>query len=281
MNVHTDSALRSLDAAVATLTAGDQERAQATLERIVGTAPSTEAAQPAAPTPAQRSRRRLVLLPMAALTLAVASMLIPGLRGDDPAPRSALVASWTATPASVTSHDLDAVAAACRDQVNSYFVSYFVDPGRAKLVLAERRGDHVALLYRTEDPDISASCLARNPQGSTDVSDVGSGAGGSSGPALKAPPRGFTQGAIGQYDGASITDGAVGDAVTGVTIHAGTLTVNASVQNGRYAAWWPGPAFQSGPLEPSGEGGPKPILTYDLTLTDGTVIHNAQPALPS
>jgi hypothetical protein len=41
-----------------------------------------------------------------------------------------------------------------------------------------------------------------------------------------------------------------------------------------------GPAFQSGPLEPSGEGGPKPILTYDLTLTDGTVIHNAQPALP-
>jgi hypothetical protein len=74
--------------------------------------------------------------------------------------------------------------------------------------------------------------------------------------------------------------GQVVAAVTGVTIHAGTLTVNASVQNGRYAAWWLGPAFQSGPLEPSGEGGPKPILTYDLTLTDGTVIHNAQPALP-
>src|SRR5450759_4893197 len=52
MNVHTDSALRSLDAAVATLSAGDQERARATLERIVATAPSTGAAQPAAPTPA-------------------------------------------------------------------------------------------------------------------------------------------------------------------------------------------------------------------------------------
>jgi hypothetical protein len=272
MNVHTDSALRSLDAAVGTLTAGDQERARATLERIVATAPSTGAAQPAAPTPARRSWRRLVLLSMAALTLAVASMLIPGLRGDDPT-----YASWTATPASVTSHDLDAVVSACQDQVNTYFV----DPGRAKLVLAERRGDHVALLYRTEDPDISASCLARNPQGSTDVSDVESGAGGSGGPALKAPPRGFTQGAIGHYDGASITDGAAGDAVTGVTIHAGTLTVNASVQNGRYAAWWPGPAFQSGPLEPGGDGGPELILTYDLTLTDGTVIHNAQPALPS
>lgn len=82
------------------------------------------------------------------------------------------------------------------------------------------------------------------------------GVGGSSGPALKAPATGFTQGAISEFHGASITDGAVGTAVTGVTIHAGTLTVNASVQNGRYAAWWPGPAFQSGPVEPSGEGDP-------------------------
>ena len=61
----------------------------------------------------------------------------------------------------------------------------------------------------------------------------------------------------------------------------GTLTAKASVQNGRYAAWWPGPAFESGPPMPSGKGGPEPILTYDLTLTDGTVIQDAQPALPS
>ena len=53
------------------------------------------------------------------------------------------------------------------------------------------------------------------------------------------------------------------------------------MQNGRYAAWWPGPALEGGPRKPSGEGGPELILTYDLTLADGTVIHNAQPSCPS
>jgi hypothetical protein len=126
--------------------------------------------------------------------------------------------------------------------------------------------------------------LVDNPKGSTDVRHVDDGVGGSTGPALQAPARGYTQGAVSQIGGthgASLTDGAVGDAVTGVTIHAGTFTVHASVRNGRYAAWWPGPAFESGSGKPSGEQGPKLILTYDLTLADGTVIHNAQPTLPS
>jgi hypothetical protein len=159
-----------------------------------------------------------------------------------------------------------------------------MNPDRAKLVLAERRGDYVAVLYRTEDPDLSGACLVRNPKGSTEVDNVDLGVGGGTGPALRAPARGYTQGAISQFGGTqrvSITDGAVGDAVTGVTIHAGSLAVHASVQNGRYAAWWPGPAFESGSPEPSGESGPKLILTYDLTLADGTVIHNAQPTSPS
>jgi hypothetical protein len=123
--------------------------------------------------------------------------------------------------------------------------------------------------------------LVHNPKGSTDVDNVDMGVGGSTGPALKAPATGYTQGAIFGSPGASITDGAVGAGVTGVTIHAGTLTVNASVRNGRYAAWWPGPAFASGSRDPSREAGPKLMLTYDLTLADGTVIHNAQPTLPS
>jgi hypothetical protein len=83
------------------------------------------------------------------------------------------------------------------------------------------------------------------------------------------------------WSDASITDGAVGEGVTAVTIHAGRFTVNASVQNGWYAAWWPGAAFESGPREPDGDAGPQPSLTYDLTLADGTVVHNAQPTSPS
>ncbi len=275
MNAHIDSVLRSLDASDASLTAGEQERAGETLERIVATAPSVGASQPAAPAPARRSRRRLPLVAAAAITLIVSAAVIQGRGGGD-----AAYASWSATPASVASDELDAAASACRDELHGSSLN----PEKAKLVLAERRGDYVALLYRTDDPDISGACLVRNPRGSTDVDNVEMGVGGSSGPALKAPARGYTQGAISQFGGtqkASITDGAVGDEVTGVTIHAGALTVNASVQNGRYAAWWPGPAFESGPPKPSGEGGPEPILTYDLVLADGTVIQDAQPTLPS
>lgn len=166
MNVHTDSALRSLDAAVATLTVGEQERAGVTLERIIATAPSTGAPQPAAPTPAQASRRRLVLVPTAAVAVAliVGSVAVQGGSRGDPA-----YTSWTATPSAVSSDEIDAAAAACRSKLHR---DDTIDGDRARLVLAERRGEHVALLYRTEDPDLSAACLARNPQGSTDVDDV-------------------------------------------------------------------------------------------------------------
>ena len=265
MSAPTDSTLRSLDAAVATLTAREQHRAAATLERIVATAPSTVTRQ--------RSRRRLVLLPAAALTVVVGSLVAQGIGGGH-----AAYASWTATPTAVAGDDLDAAAAACRDKLGGRGSS--IDMDRAKLVLAERRGEIVAVLYRTDNPDLSGSCLVHLQRGSADADVVDDGVGGSSGPALTAPSRGFTQGAISSSDEASITDGAVGEGVLGVTIHAGRFTVNASVQNGRYAAWWPGTAFPTGPFGPSGGAGPAPDLTYDLTLTDGTVIHDAQPTRP-
>jgi hypothetical protein len=271
MNVDTESALRSLDAAAAPLTDSELNRARVTLERIITTSPSTGDPRPATLTPA-RPRRRLILIPAAALVLTVALVVVQSVRADDQA-----YASWTAVPATVADSDLDAVAAACKDTLRGSSI----DLSRAGLVLAERRGDHVALLYRTDDPDMSAVCLARNPQGSTEVDGVDTAVGGSSGPALQAPPESYTQGTIAQLDGASVTDGAVGDEVKGVTIHAGTLTVEASVQNGRYAAWWPGDAFTSGALPQSGAGNPELILTYDLILRDGTVIHDAQPTRPS
>ena len=270
MNVHTESALRSLDAAAAPLTDSERHRARVTLERIVATPPSAAAPQPGTVTPA-RSRRRLILVPAAALALTVGLVVVQTVRSDDQA-----YASWTAVPATVADHDLDAVAAACTDKLRGSSI----DLGRADLALAERRGDHVALLYRTDDPDVSAVCLARNASGSTEVDGADAAVGGSTGPALQAPPERYTQGLIAQLDGASVTDGAVGAEVTGVTIHAGTLTIEASVQNGRYAAWWPGDAFRKA-VPPSGEGSPELILTYDLTLRDGTVIHDAQPTRPS
>lgn len=284
MNMYNDTTLRSLDAAAEPLTVEERDRAKITLEQIVATEPASAAPQTTAPAPSRRGWRHLVIVPVAAgaiaLALIVGSIVVPGIGGDN-----AAYASWTGTPAPVAGDNLEVVASACKYQVDSYFTDWGNHPDKAKLVLAERRGAYVALLYRTENPDTSASCLARNLKGSTRVSNIQTGAGGSSGPAEKAPPKGFTEGAIGGGEvggkpGFSITDGAVGDEVTGVTIHAGDLKVKASVENGRYAAWWPGPAFEGGPPEPSGYGGPKSILTYDLTLTDGTVIRDAQPAIP-
>lgn len=278
MNMPTDSALRSLDVAAATLTAAEQDRARTTLDGILATSPSTTmpAALPAVPAgrPAvrRRRRRRLTLAAAGALALIVASVTIDGGGGG-----SSAYASWTATPAAVSTADLDRAASTCRDKLRAYDS---LDLKRAELALAERRGDYVALLFRTDNPDMTGACLLRNPVGTTDLDDLSTSASGNSGPALKAPARSFTQGGISQFKDASITDGAAGAQVTGLTIHAGNLTANASVQNGRYAVWWPGPAFEDVD-RPTGGSEPGLILTYDLTLADGTVIRNAEPTKPS
>jgi len=271
MNLPTAAELRFLDAATTTLTAGEQQRAAATLDRIVTMSPWHQAPGPAAATPPRRPRRRLLLVCSVALTLIVSSVVVQGLRGGD-----AAYASWSASPTAVARTDLDAAEAACHRKLHDFADN--INPQLAKLVLAERRGNHVALLYWTENPYASAACFARNQAGSSDVDNVDMSAGSSDGPAGKAPAQGFTTDSISQFKGASFVDGAVGDAVAGLTIHAGTFTVHASVTNGRYMAWWPGTAFRSGPLQPSGQGGPQEILTYDLTLAGGTVLVNAQPS---
>lgn len=272
MNVPTDRELRSLDPAATTMTADEQQRAAATLERIVATTPTAARREPGTPRPARRHRIRLALLPTGAVALVAGLVLVPGGNGG-----RAAYASWTATPSAVTDRDLESASAACRTRVYR-----FVDRAKAAVVLAERRGDHVALLYRTEDPDRSAACLVRNVPGSSEVEDVQVGAGGSDGPAPHAPARGFTQGAIFESQGASVTDGAAGSQVTHVTIHAGSLEVTATVANGRYAAWWPGRAFAPGSAPVGGGRDPRaPFLTYDLTLVDGTVLVDAQPSRPS
>ena len=81
MNLPTDDALRSLDAATTTLTVSEQQRAAATLERIVSTAPSTDGPRPMTPRPARRARRRLlVACILAALALVSGSVLVRGAR---------------------------------------------------------------------------------------------------------------------------------------------------------------------------------------------------------
>lgn len=262
--------LRSLDPASAQLDGAQRRRADDVLERIL----ATPVERPARPRP--RARRRLLLAPAVAAAVAVAAVLALHDRGGS----DAAYASWTPSPAAVSPTDLDAVVASCHAEAKGYAI---VGDARLPVALAERRGDFVAVLLRRDDPDLSVSCIARNVAGSDRVDDVRTGASGSSGPAWTPPAGQITEGAISQFGDpqpAAFADGAVGAGVVGVTIHAGAYTVEATVANGRYAAWWPGAAFEPGPPPPSGEGGPEPILRYDVELADGTVLRDVTPALP-
>ena len=271
MNTSYDTALRSLDAAVGIRDEGQRRRADALLERIVATPTAAVRAR------IRRSRapRRLALVTAVAAAIAIGSFALRS-TGDS----GLAYASWTAVPSTVAAHDLDTVVRACRDQLDEGTI-----PGNESTIpvaLAERRGNFVAVLFHKDNPDLSASCVAWNRPGSTQVDHVRTGIGGSSGPAWTPPAGRVTEGMISELGDppASFTDGAVGRGVVAVTIHAGAQTITATVRNGRYAAWWPGRAVSDGPTLPGGEGGPEPLLTYDVHLADGTVKNDVPPARP-
>ncbi len=275
--------LRRLDVADTTLNAGQRHRADALLERIVATPMTTNsaAAPPRVPTRA-RVRRAGVWLPVAGAAIAVGFIALPARLGGS----ATAYASWTGTPSPVAATDQQAVTHACRTQLSDYTRGdrrIDLDPATIPVVLAERRGDYVAVLFRSDNPNTSASCVAANQPGSTAVHDVNTSVGNSSGPVLAAPPGRVTEDTISQFGGgtpASFADGAAGTNVVGVTIHAGEQVVTATVKDGRYAAWWPGTAFAAGPHQPSGQGGPQEILSYDVTLSDGTTRSSVLPWRP-
>ncbi|MGV8979014.1 MAG: hypothetical protein ACOH17_13325 [Cellulomonas sp.] len=270
---------RSFDAADATLDTSQQQRADALLERIIAApVPHNATARVGAP-PQRRVTRKVIWVPAVAAVV-VGSIVLPVLGGSGTA-----YASWTATPSAIAGSDLQAVTQACRAKLGGYarVGQAGFEAASVPVALAERRGDFVAVLFHQDNPDVSASCVATNRPGSSSVEDVHTGLSGSSGPAITPALGQFTQGGISQFGDhpvASMTDGAVGADVVGVTIHAGDIIVVATVKNGRYAAWWPGKAFADGPRQPSGRGGPEPILTYDVTLADGTIKTSVDPALP-
>lgn len=285
MNMHvldprTDRDLRALDAAAGV--SGDPARRSADLHAILAAPLEPHDGMTAAPasTPARAHARsplrRWVAVGVAAAATTGIAVLVPALTA---APS---YASWTSRPDTVRAADVALVREACLDQQGSSIGDGAVSTRDLRVVLAERRGDFVAMLLSKEyGARMSASvhCLANLPPGSTEVSDVETGA--TSGGGLPAPTgRQFTQGATGQFGGddpASLTEGEVGSDVVGLTLHADGHDVVATVSGGRYAAWWPGRAFTGGDLPP-GEGGPGLAITYDVTYADGTVERGVAPA---
>jgi hypothetical protein len=309
-HTRTDAALRRLDPAGPLRSSSSQARAAALLDRILATDPEAGRGAPGlgdfaemdsarlallTPSPPRRGLRRVALASVAAAVLTAGAIVLPG-RSPDYA-----YADWTATPTSVTDHDATRAAAACRESVGSVGdggdgPSFPASQLATRLV--ERRGAWVLALLsaRTaENYTWDASCIVHLPaggEGSPVVVDWG-GSGGGGWP--EPPGAQLTLGGVSEFgptssidalirgvprhsETFSTTNGQVGPDVVGVTIHAGGRTVQASVADGTYAAWWPGPAFDhSTPSAPIGDGGPDPALTYDLTLRDGTVRRDATP----
>jgi hypothetical protein len=272
----TDLDLLSLDAADAALDPSQRLRVDAMLERIIA-APVTPEYAPVVARRQPRFSRKLIWVPVVAVAVAVGSIMIPGRGGSATA-----YASWTSTPSPVAARDLEAVTQACRGQIAELTAhGPRIDAATIPVAIAERRGDFVAVLLQLDNPDYGVSCVAANRPGSNEVDDLSAAGGGGDGPAWIPPAGRITQGATSQFGdqpGASFTSGSAGAGVVGVTIHAGPQAITATVKNGRYVAWWPGKAFAEGPHQPSGKGGPAVILTYDVTLTDGTTKTNVSPA---
>ena len=237
--------------------------------------------------PRRKGVRRVAWLAAAAAAATTAYLLLPG-----PGQGNAY-ATWTATPQALADRDRATAVEECRDAQSGPFWDRNgngpeeFDPAAASVALAERRGDLVAVLLRDEGPmkDYSGFCVVSLKPGATSGEVESMGVAGSvGGPPSVAPADSFFEGSMSQSGEGdeliSMVDGVAGADVVALTLHAGDLSVEATVENGRYAAWFPGRIFPDGELPPSGQGGPEPMITYDLTLADGTIIRDAQPSRP-
>lgn len=270
MSKHTDTmttaALRDLDpAGAAVLTGAERERADATFARILATPGHDQV-----PEPSKWPRRIRLLVPaalVAAAAVAVPSLLLGG---------GSAFASWTPTPEPLTDTAAARAAAACRSGMG-------MPDGVRQAVIAEKRGGWTYVLLA--GPTSEGACLM--PEGLADQQDPAAdtrkgfighyestivkapdlaaddieGYGGTS----SLPTNGFW-GFGDDEEWINSVEGYVGSDVAGVTVHAPIgVDVEASVANGRFAAWWPSPKESSENAEVMGRR-----WTYTVTLADGT-----------
>lgn len=268
-DVTLDRRLRDLDAAPADLTV-DRDRQARLLAAVLATDPDVEVAPPPHLTRRPRRTRRRVILVAAAAAVAATAVVLPATTGGQPA-----FATWTERPSEASAHDARVLRRSCLDKVGDT-----VGGQGAPLVasedlgtrLVDRRGDWVSVLLTWSGPDryqLTVACIGELPPGSADgpqqVTYSVSGGGGFAAPQgqelIEGPMSEFAVGGgllgLGRSEQASTTSGEVGPEVVGVTIHAGGTGVEASVQDGTYAAWWPGRLFDPATSDaPAGRAAP-------------------------
>lgn len=202
---------------------------------------------------ARRPGGRIALVAAAA----VAVMAIPVFSGSDNA-----YAGWTAYPAALSTGQTSAVAQQCQR-----WAEISITQAPTQVVLSERRGD-IGLALLTGPNGLIVTCQ----QG---LGGSGEPSGGSSKMYLTQipdPNQILSDGGSGfaEDDGEPIfrvVTGRVGADVTGVIVHTSEQgDVIATVENGYFTAWWPGPP------EPEGRasGGLPMDFTFTAQLRDGT-----------
>ncbi len=269
MSTNLNDTIRAHNPAPArALTSAERIRAAARLDQIMA-APAPSAT--IVPRPA-RTYRRARWVAVAGAAVAIAGFIaVPLASGQNSA---SAYASWTPAPGTLSSADRAVVDNACRNAGSRIKT--------AKLALSERRGDWVVALY-TGAEYVDSACMAELPAGTTDPKNVATSFAGGQPAAVTGAQ--FTDGSIFQFGGGgflgigsrptiSLTSGYVGSAVTGLDItRPGKQPVAATIEDGRYLAWWPGTALAPGT-------NPGPAFGFTLHTATAPAEENAQPTLP-
>lgn len=262
-----DHDLRALDP-TSRNTNGLSDRALDDLNLIMATPPgdatSPEYAGGRATRTPRRSRWVTRALPIAAAAAALA-VFSPSLYSDDSA-----FASWTAQPAAPSVEDVAHAGRLCSEfWTNGGFSQDLPD---LKVVLAEQRGDWTYTVMTTSD-DQFVDCmlqLDRGLIGNLMGLEFNSGAGGLTQLSPQAPDPEQVEAV--SYGGTSNSSDAVvlsvsgraGEQVQSIVAHTpSTGDVQATVQDGYWAAWWPA-------VFDPGNGPQMDGLAFTVTLRDGS-----------
>lgn len=263
MNKHTTdtmtAALRNLDPAPETaLTEMERQHAADTFVRILAT-PGDDLPQAEPERPRRRRTRLLVPVGLVgAAGVAMSALLLSG---------GSALASWTPTPELLSPTETSAAAGTCRADLG------ILASGEPALV-AERRGKWTYVLL--SDSKGEGSCLMRNDVVGHDpgphevFGDYDADPGAAPTVArdriveMGSTATSVDEGWLREDGWLTWTYGYAGSDVTGVTVHTPLgFDVEASVDNGRFAAWWP--SVKPSSKNPDVMG----AWSYTVTLADG------------